>query len=137
MHLISVDLPEFGRPTVEPVIPPDIYEARVEAARSRARQAGYDGLIIFGDREHSANLAYLCGFDPRFEEALLILTPGKTPALLVGNEGWGYADISPIQLRKVLYQSFSLLAQPRDRSRPLVEIFEDEGIGKGGRVGVV
>ena len=27
--------------------------------------------MVYGDREHFANLAFLTGFDPRFEEAIL------------------------------------------------------------------
>lgn len=136
VKLRSVELPDFGPPAVEPVMAPDVYLSRIEVALSRAARAGYDVLIVYGDREHTANLAYLTGFDPRFEEAMLILTPGKTPALLVGNEGWGYADISPVELRKVLYQSFSLLSQARDGSQPLEEILAEEAVGKGTRVGL-
>ena len=51
----------------------------------------YDHLVVWGDREHSANLAYLTGFDPRFEEALLIVGTSGDPALLVGNECYGVA----------------------------------------------
>ncbi len=137
IKLSSVELPDFASPTVEPVIPPKTYTTRIEAARARAEQAGYQTLVVYGDREHSANLAYLTGFDPRFEEAMLILTAKRIPALLVGNEGWGYADVSPIELNKVLYQSFSLLAQTRGKSKSLTEILADEGIVKGSRVGVV
>ena len=36
---------------------------------------GYDHIVVWGDREHSANIAYLTGFDPRFEEAVLIVGP--------------------------------------------------------------
>ena len=36
-----------------------------------ASERGFDRLlVIYADREHSANLAWLTGFDPRFEEAL-------------------------------------------------------------------
>ena len=105
VKLESIELPDFGSPSVEPVLALDIYTARLEATLSRAEQAGYQALVVYGDREHHANLTYLTGFDPRFEEAMLILTPGSIPALLVGNEGWGYADISPIELKKVLFQS--------------------------------
>ncbi|MFQ5972398.1 MAG: M24 family metallopeptidase [Alphaproteobacteria bacterium] len=138
VQLSEVGLPEFGTPTVEPAIPAEVYEARIAAARRRAGDAGFDALVVYGDREHSANLAYLTGFDPRFEEAMLILTrePGRPPALLVGNEGWGYAGISPVELQRVKYQSFSLLAQSRDESPPLAEILGAEGIGAGSRVGV-
>jgi hypothetical protein len=134
--LREVDLPDFGEPSTEPTIPAELYHARLRRAVDRAREQGLDALVVFADREHSANLAYLTGFDPRFEEALLILAPSRTPALVVGNEGWGYVGISPLELRRVLFQSFSLPAQPRDQSPSIHELFRSEGIGRGTRVGV-
>ena len=94
--------------------------------------------IVSSDREHFANLAYLTGFDPRFEEALLILTQDQTPTLLVGNEDMAYTAISPIDLRPVLFQTFSLLSQPRSSSAPLTTILRDAGVGLTGgkRVGI-
>ena len=68
---------------------------------------------------------------------MLILAPHATPVLVVGNEGWGYVDISPLELRRVLYQSFSLLAQSRSESLDLTDLFRSEGIDTGTRVGVV
>ena len=47
-------------------------------------------LVVYGDREHFANIAYLTGFDPRFEEALLILSSRSKPLLVVGNECEAY-----------------------------------------------
>jgi hypothetical protein len=135
--LREVELPDFGEATVEPVIPAPTYRARIERALERARALGVDHLVVYADREHSANLAYLTGFDPRFEEAMLLLASGKTPALVVGNEGWGYVGISPLELRRVLFQSFSLLSQSRSESPGVEEIFRSEGIGRGSRVGVV
>ena len=38
---------------------------------------GYDRLVVYADREHSANLAWLTGFDPRFEEAIARRRPGR------------------------------------------------------------
>ena len=69
--LMQVVLPEFGEPTVMPSIPLTTYEARIERLLARGRAAGFDGLAVYGDREHAANIAYLSGYDPRFEEALL------------------------------------------------------------------
>lgn len=137
VELREVPLPELGEPRVEPEVPAETYAKRIETAISRSTEAGYDALVIYADREHSANLTYLTGFDPRFEEALFILAPPRAPALLVGNEGWGYADISPVSPRKILYQSFSLLSQDRSQSPPLAEILKKEGIGRGRRVGVI
>lgn len=135
--LRDVALPELGEPTVEPKLSRETYQARIDEARRRATAAGIDALIVYADREHSANIAYLTGFEPRFEEAMLILTPEAEPALVVGNEGWGYVDISPLELRRVLFQSFSLLAQSRTESTDLDALFRSEGITDGTRVGVV
>jgi hypothetical protein len=138
VELAEIVLPEFGLPREEPNIPAATYEARIAAVRQRASDAGYDVLMVYADREHFANLAYLTGFDPRFEEALLILTQDQTPTLLVGNEDMAYTAISPIELRPVLFQTFSLLSQPRSSSAPLTTILRDAGVGLigGKRVGI-
>lgn len=114
--LEEVELPDFGEPTVEPKLTSEIYRTRLDAARERASSAGLDFLVIYADREHSANMAYLTGFDPRFEEALLVVSQQSTPVIVVGNEGWGYVGISPLELRPLLFQSFSLLSQSRNES---------------------
>jgi hypothetical protein len=135
--LREVELPDFGEPTVEPSIPKEVYEARIARALERAAGRGLDHLVVYGDREHSANIAYLTGFEPRFEEALLLLAPGRRPTLVVGNEGWGYVAISPLDLERVLFQSFSLLSQPRSDSPNARDLFRSVGIKSGDRVGVV
>jgi hypothetical protein len=136
-RLARIDLPDFGLPEVRPEIPARLYEARLARLRERAVTRGYDRLVVYADREHSANLAYLSGFDPRFEEAVLIIGVEDQPAILVGNECFGLAGAAPLAMRRHLFQDLSLPSQPRDRSRPLAEILGDEGIGSGSRVGVV
>ena len=93
-------------------------------------------LIVWGDREHSSNMAYLTGFDPRFEEALLIITTrdDRRPRLLVGNECLGYAPDPAIGVEVELWQDLSLMGQPRERSRTLRNILESEGLQPGSRV---
>ena len=135
--LRRVDLPDFGMPTSIPEIPPAVHRDRLQRLGQRMAERGYDRLVVYADREHSANLSYLTGFDPRFEEALLVIGQDDDPAILVGNECWGMAAAAPVAMRRHLYQELSLPSQPRDRSRSLVEILGDEGIGKGSRVGVV
>lgn len=135
--LKKVVLPAFGEPTVQPAIGPALLQRRVEALLSRGAEAGLDGFAVYGDREHSANVAYLSGYDPRFEETLLVVLPGRTPRLLVGNEGWGYAGLCGGPYERVLYQTFSLPAQPRDRSASLSDILADSGIGSGLRIGAI
>ena len=136
-RLAEVELPEFGMPDEAPEIPPSTYVARGERLRARMDEAGYDRLVVYADREHSANLAYLTGFDPRFEEAVLVVGADDEPAILVGNECYGVAGAAPLRMRRHLFQDLSLSGQPRDRSRPLREILADEGIGEGSKLGLI
>ena len=136
-RLAEVSLPDFGMPKIMPVIPTATYDARLERLRERAERQGYGRIVVYADREHSANLSWLTGFDPRFEEAILVVGPTGDPAILVGNECLATADAAPLSMRPVLFQDLSLPGQPRDRSRSLAANLADEGIGLGTRVGVV
>ncbi len=136
-RLEAISLPDFGMPEAMPEIPPATYAARLARLRERADARVLDRVIVYADREHSASISYLTGFDPRFEEALLVLGSDGDPAILVGNECWGTAGAAPLPMRRHRFQDFSLPNQPRDRSRPLSEILGAEGIATGSRVGVV
>ncbi len=140
-ELAELELPNFGLPTIEPVLSAETYRNRLKTVRHRGKEAGYEMIVVYADREHSANLAFLTGYDPRFEEALLIINVAhddQVPMLLVGNEGLGYTDISPIkdELNIVLFQSFSLLGQARGQNPPLSEILREAGVKQGIGVGV-
>src|SRR5215208_7045931 len=139
-ELTTLNLPEFGLPSAEPTIPARVYRERMTSFRQRVLAEGYDIAIVYGDREHFANLTYLTGYDPRFEEAMLVidLNGDSKPLLVVGNEGYGYVPISPVaaDFEPVLFQSFSLLGQDRSRSRKLVEILRDGGVKPGAQVGI-
>jgi hypothetical protein len=135
--LTEVDLPDFGMPECTPRVPDHLYARRLEALRTRAADRGYDTVVVYADREHSANLSYLTGFDPRFEEAMLIVGDEGKPVILVGNECVGMAESAPLPMQARLFQDFSLPGQPRDRSLPLSKMLADEGIGTGSRVATI
>ena len=132
VELAEIGIPDFGLPSAEPSVPTATYLARLAAAADAAAAAGLDALLVYADREHFANLAYLTRFDPRFEEALLILVPGRAPVLLVGNEGVAYAAVVPPGVEVIRYQSFSLVNQPRAESRPLRSLLAEAGLGGAG-----
>jgi Xaa-Pro aminopeptidase len=137
VELGDVELPSYELPSELPVIPAATYQARLDAAVAAASRAGLDALLVYADREHFANLSYLTGYDPRFEESLLILVPDSPPVLLVGNEGRAYAKVVPQTVQVVLYQTFSLVNQDRSVSPRLAAVLRDAGIGDGARhVGV-
>jgi hypothetical protein len=136
-RLTTIDLPIFPRSEVAPELPASIYPVRVDRLRERAAEQGYDHLVVYADREHSANLSYLTGFDPRFEEAILVLGATGRPTLLAGNECIGLARIAALPVEAVLFQELSLPSQPRDRSKPLGEILATAGVRRGAKVGVI
>jgi len=137
VELGPVDLPDYDLPAEPPALPLSTYQARLAAAAAAAAAAGLDALLVYADREHFANLSYLTGYDPRFEESLLILTPDRAPVLLVGNEGQSYAAVVPPEVEVVLYQSFSLVNQDRSVSPRLEVVLRKAGLGNGvRRVGI-
>ena len=113
--------PTSGCPTVSPSSRARSTRRGWNACASAATSADTRTCVVYADREHSANLAWLTGFDPRFEEAIAIVRPGVEPLVLAGNECYGTAGAAPLPMRRELYQDFSLPGQPRDRSRPLAD----------------
>ncbi|MCW4050985.1 MAG: hypothetical protein NWE89_14755 [Candidatus Bathyarchaeota archaeon] len=138
--LADLELPEFGLPKTEPKIGRETYQTRIEKLCEKSEEEGYQVIVVYGDREHNANLAYLTGFDPRFEESMLVMDIATRKAsLIMGHEGLGYFPISPVKesLKAVLYPSFSLMGQDRSMTRPLKDILGDAGIENSDMVGVV
>lgn len=129
----EIQLPDFGVPEEMPDIPVHIYEERCRKAYAAAK---CDWFLVYGDREHFANLHYLTAFDPRFEEALLMIGPGGQKYLLVGNEGIEYASVVKPQLEAILTQTFSLMGQDRSRSPRLDEVMREVGLTQGQSVGL-
>lgn len=139
-------LSEIERPAFGPVPPPaplgaDVYRRHLSALRDAAAGRGLTHVLVYGDREHVGNILWATGFDPRFEEALLVIGPDGPPLVLAGNECLSYVGASPLheagELRSELFQSFSLPSQPRSRSRRLADILREEGVRAGSRVGVI
>ena len=130
----------YGIKRVEPEIPEFVkadYEQRVAMLIEKMKNSGLTHAIVYSDREHFPNMEYLTGYDPRFEEALLIISQEKELTLLIGNEGWSYSFISPLEINRVLYQNFSLQGQPRSSLRPLKDILAECKIDKNSTIGII
>src|ERR1700735_3767909 len=132
VHLKQVPLPAFGELSEQPEIPTAIYEARAIAAYE---QADVDWLAVYADREHFGNIVFLSGFEPRFEEAFLLLGPRGKRVLITGNESESYAAIARLPGLTVLRsQSLSLMAQDRTLQPRLIDRLRDAGIEPGDTV---
>ncbi len=134
ISLRTVRIPDFGVPLDRTAIPSATYDAR---ARALAERAGTDWVVVYADREHNANIAFLTGFEPRFEEALLLLGPGGKRILVVGNECQSYAPLAGLpDIEIVLCQTLSLMGQDRSRKPNLAAVLRDCGIGRGATIGL-
>ncbi|MBI4891555.1 MAG: hypothetical protein HY821_13095 [Acidobacteria bacterium] len=141
-RLAAIELPDFGAAADPPDwrVPLDEYQRRFALLRDRMRRSGLTHAAVYADREHFAALAWLTGFDPRFEEALLLIDLENPPLLLAGNECMGYLPAAPPVaaglVRAERFQFFSLPDQPKDESRPLDRILSSEGVSAHSRVGI-
>ena len=111
---------DFGAPERRPELPAGALPGADRALRARMRGPRLrPARRLRRSRAQRATSSFLTGFDPRFEEAILVVGPDGDPAILVGNECWGMAGAAPLPMRRILFQDLSLPGQPRDRSRPL------------------
>jgi hypothetical protein len=133
IELSSLPLPAFGLTGGRPEIPVAELEQRMDAAFAAT---GADWVVVYGDREHFANMTFLCGFDPRFEEALLLLSRDAR-ILVVGLEGLVYAGLLSAAMDVRLCPAFGLMGQDRTGGQPLHELLADAGVSRGQTVGVV
>lgn len=119
-RLIRIDWPDFGTPDLPPSVTLAEFRDRLAVTRATMAARGLEALAVYGDREHFANIHWLTGFDPRFEEALLVVRPDRA-LLIAGNECLPYTGISPLvqagDVEVAHCASFSLISQPRKGAR--------------------
>ena len=136
-RLIRTPWPDFGPAAVPPALSLAECTARIAALRAAMARRGLAAMVVYGDREHAANLLWLTGFDPRFEEALLVVTPSAM-VLMLGNECLPYAQVSPLvaagEVQLVHVPSLSLISQPRG-GRRIADALAD-AVPAGAQVGV-
>ncbi len=134
----KLELPQIDAPGDAPELEPQIFAARFDQLERAREAAGLDAIVIYADREHAANMMWLTGFSPRFEEALWVQVAGRTPTLLLGNENLGFAP-GAVKLKTefALYQPFSLADQPRDRVVRLETLLKNAGLQREMRVGLI
>lgn len=138
MKIEKIELPQISESHIFPEVSKEEINKRYCRAINKLREKELSYLIVYGDREHYANLSYLTGgYDSRFEECLLIIQDNETPVLIVGNEGFSYSDISLLDHKKELFQTFSLQGQIRDKKYLLSNVLKKSGLNSRSKIGIV
>ena len=135
--LADVELPDFGMPAAEPLLPPATYADRIERLRERMAARRYDWLVVWADREHSANIAYLTGFDPRFEEALLVVGPRMSRRSSSATRTSAWPDRRRSRCAACDSRTSAFPASPVTRRRRCPRSSPPKASPAGSRVGVV
>jgi len=138
MKIIQVDLPEIGDDTIPPEVTIEEINNRLKRLHNMMQEKKYSHVVIYGDKEHFANLYYMTGgYDSRFEETLLIISREDIPRLIVGNEGLFYSNIAKLNHKKELFQTFSLQGMTRDKKVLLRNILKKCGLSQTSQVGII
>lgn len=139
-RLTEFDWPDFGRPGPTPPFTVAEMQGRIALLQAAMEARGLDRLVIYGDREHAANIHWATGFDPRFEEAFLVVSRDGAPLLAAGNECLPYTAVAPMVaagLVEVVHcPGLSLVSQPRSVGER-IDVALRRAVPKGSRVGTV
>lgn len=135
IQLTELPQPQFCQ-KAEPVnLTKDTMMWRYQQVCEKMWERGLDVLIVYADREHGGNFAYLTGFVPRFEEALLVLHRNGEAFLLLGNEMLRMAEYSRIPVKAIHVPQFSLPNQPTSGCS-LDEALRKAGVRKAYHIGI-
>lgn len=132
----TVRLPEPQWPEAPADLSDAVYEARLAAVCSVMESENLDAMLIYADREHGSNFGYFTGFEPRFEEACLVLHRDGKAWIMLGNESLKMHQYSRIPVTPVHVPYFSLPNQPMAGEMTMADCMKTAGLVSGSRVGL-
>ena len=122
--------------TVPLDLPDSVYQLRFVALQNAMKIHSLDVMLVYADREHAGNFDWLTGFEPRFEEACLIIHSCGKVYLMLGNECLKMHKYSRLSAIPVHTPVFSLPNQPTGAGKSLSSSFVEAGVLAGQTVGV-
>lgn len=137
IKLKKVAMPELEKNIYPVEISDETINKRKENVLAKMKKDNIDALIIYADLEHGGNFEYLCGFLPRFEEALLVLHQDGRAQMVLGNENLNKASKARIKVKSIHMPHFSLPNQPMNTTKTVSETLKECGLEKYETVGIV
>lgn len=142
IHAHNIEYVPVTPPTVVlPNAPKDlsdaVYSARLANLCTSIQTAGLDAVLIYADREHGGNFGYIAGFEPRFEEACLVVHADSRAWVLLGNECLKMHAYSRIAVTPVHVPYFSLPNQPMDGEQTMADCLRAAAIAPGMKIGLM
>lgn len=137
-----IKLKEVEAPTLEGgLIPVMLSDETMQNRKARLlekmQRDGFDAVVVYADLEHGSNFEYLCGFLPRFEEALLVLHADGKAFMVLGNENLNKAEKARIEAVPIHMPHFSLPNQPMQTEKSVAQILASCELEKAEKIGLI
>lgn len=137
IKLKEVEAPKPEEGLIPVMLSDETMQNRKARLLENMQQAGFDAVVVYADLEHGSNFEYLCGFLPRFEEALLILHANGKAFMVLGNENLNKAGKARIEAVPIHMPHFSLPNQPMQTEKSVAQILASCELEDAEKIGLI
>lgn len=137
IKLKEIEAPKPEEGLIPVMLSDEIMQNRKARLLENMQKDGFDAVVVYADLEHGSNFEYLCGFLPRFEEALLILHANGKAFMVLGNENLNKAGKARIEAVPVHMPHFSLPNQPMQTEKSVAQILASCELEDAEKIGLI
>ena len=137
IKLKEVEAPKPEEGLIPVMLSDETMQNRKARLLENMQKDGFDAVVVYADLEHGSNFEYLCGFLPRFEEALLILHANGKAFMVLGNENLNKAGKARIEAVPIHMPHFSLPNQPMQTEKSVAQILASCELEDAGTIGLI
>ena len=137
IKLKEVEAPKPEEGLIPVMLSDETMQNRKARLLESMQRDGFDAVVVYADLEHGSNFEYLCGFLPRFEEALLILHANGKAFMVLGNENLNKAGKARIEAVPIHMPHFSLPNQPMQTEKSVAQILASCELEDAEKIGLI
>lgn len=137
IKLKEVEAPKPEEGLIPVMLSDETMQNREARLLENMQKDGFDAVVVYADLEHGSNFEYLCGFLPRFEEALLILHANGKAFMVLGNENLNKAGKARIEAVPIHMPHFSLPNQPMQTEKSVAQILASCELEDAEKIGLI
>ena len=137
IKLKEVEAPKPEEGLIPVMLNDETMQNRKARLLENMQKDGFDAVVVYADLEHGSNFEYLCGFLPRFEEALLILHANGKAFMVLGNENLNKAGKARIEAVPIHMPHFSLPNQPMQTEKSVAQILASCELEDAEKIGLI
>lgn len=137
IKLKEIEAPKPEEGLIPVMLSDETMQNRKARLLENMQKDGFDAVVVYADLEHGSNFEYLCGFLPRFEEALLILHANGKAFMVLGNENLNKAGKARIEAVPIHMPHFSVPDQPMQTEKSVAQILASCELEDAEKIGLI